>query len=132
MGRFIVASLVVSFLVCAHGCNSGAGAKPTAESVKPALKKYLIAQHAGVNGAKVKKLTAIRVGDYQPQFKGWEVFSDYAVGYEMDGIPITNHGNSNGVATCLVRNVGGKVECFMPEFFKKLEKEMNDMVAGGF
>ena len=134
MGRFIIANLVVFSMLCASGCNSGPGAKPTAESVKPALEKYLLAQHqhAGANGVNVKELADVRIGEYRPQLKGWEVFSKHAVEYKENGIPITIRSSSDGTSTCLVRSVGGKPECFMPEFFVQMEDEMNEAFAEAF
>ena len=129
MRRFTVTNLVVVLLIlCANGCNSNT--KPTAESVKPALQNYLATQHVGVQGASVKKLEGIRVGNYEANFKGWEVFSDFAVQYKDNGIPITLRGSSNGAPTCYVRNVGGKSKCFKPAIFVELEKKMNQELSG--
>ena len=129
MKRFTIASLVVGLLLlCTNGCNSNA--KPVAESIKPALQEYLATQHIGVPRASVKKLEGIRVGNYEPNFKGWEVFSDFAVEYKDNGIPITLRGSSNSVPTCYVRNVGGKLKCFKPNIFADLEDKMNQELAG--
>ena len=130
MRRFNVTNLVVVLLLlCANGCNLNS--KPVAKSVEPVLQEYLVAQFAGQKDVRVKKLEGVRIGKYIPVFKGWTVFSEYAVEYKDNGIPITNHGRSNERTLILVRNVGGKVECFRPAALVEIESKMNEAFAGG-
>jgi hypothetical protein len=123
------------------GCqNDGAGPKPSTTEVEPALKTYLTAKEAssGSSSVTINQLSVTGVGDFSKDMGGWPVYAaSFVVTHHQGVTTITetwhpSDSNKNVAVAFARRTANGTIECFMPEFFQKAEKDMNSAMQKAF
>ena len=127
----MIGRTTILFAICTIffvGCGKQ---PPSTAELETAILQYAQSESAAQKGAKVSKPQNVRLGKYNKQLGGWEVYARYTVSYRENEINFNVNVTEKSPAA-YAKYSGSNLVCFKPEIFAMLESELKSELGDAF